>query len=180
MNSRATALAGFIVLSCSMAAPIIASAGNSDYVAKDVIKHFATSVNHGSARGICVGTAHECAKARLETRAKAFDLLITFNKNSESLTRRAQNNLSEFARALKDPRLARAVFSIEGHTDASGSDKYNLALSKRRANVVRQFLLKLGVRPTKLTARGFGEFSPRTNNALDKANRRIEARIKLN
>lgn len=175
MKTKAMALAAVIAVSF----PVTAKAGGSDYKADDIIKHFANSVNHGAARGICVGTAQECEKARLASRPKAFDLLITFEKNSDNLTKQAQSNLSEFAAALKDPRLSRASFSVEGHTDASGSDVYNLTLSKRRANSVRQFLVSLGVKPDKLTATGFGEFSPRTKNPLDKINRRVETRIKL-
>lgn len=163
----------------AMAFPFTANAGSPDYKADDIVNHFANSVNHGAARGICVGTAQECEKARLAARPKAFDLLITFEKNSDNLTTRAQSNLSEFAKALKDPRLTRARFSVEGHTDASGSDIYNLKLSKRRAKSVKRFLVGLGVNPDKLIARGFGEFSPRTKNPLDKINRRVETRIRF-
>ena len=50
-------------------------------------------------------------------------------------------NLDEFAKALKDPRLAQGKFAVEGHTDARGSDRYNLVLSQKRAGAVVKQLL---------------------------------------
>ena len=50
----------------------------------------------------------------------------------------------------------RTSLYVEGHTDAKGSDKYNLTLSQRRANAVVRYLADKGVNPTKLEPRGFG------------------------
>jgi outer membrane protein OmpA-like peptidoglycan-associated protein len=49
---------------------------------------------------------------------------------------------------------------IQGHTDERGSNSYNLDLSQRRANAVRNYLINRGVDADRLTARGYGEDRP--------------------
>ncbi len=66
---------------------------------------------------------------------------------------------------------------IEGYTDNVGSDAFNFDLSQRRAEAVRDFLVKNGVGAERVTARGYGEASPIASN--DSAtgrqqNRRVE------
>ena len=66
---------------------------------------------------------------------------------------------------------------IEGHTDSTASDTYNLALSQRRANAVEDFLIAQGVDPTRIEARGYGEQLPVATNdtaAGRQQNRRVE------
>jgi outer membrane protein OmpA-like peptidoglycan-associated protein len=70
--------------------------------------------------------------------------------------------------------------SVEGYTDATGADAYNLILSERRANAVLDYLADKGVDASRLSAKGFGESSPiapndtRDGRAL---NRRVELRL---
>jgi outer membrane protein OmpA-like peptidoglycan-associated protein len=66
---------------------------------------------------------------------------------------------------------------IEGHTDSTASDSYNLALSQRRANAVEDFLISQGGDPTRISARGYGEQLPVATNdtaAGRQQNRRVE------
>jgi hypothetical protein len=56
---------------------------------------------------------------------------------------------------------------IEGHTDSRGSDDYNLSLSKKRAESIRQWLIKNGVEERRLTAEGKGESEPRKQESSD-------------
>ena len=66
---------------------------------------------------------------------------------------------------------------IEGHTDSTAPDAYNLALSQRRANAVEDFLIAQGVQPTRISAIGYGEQLPIASNetaAGRQANRRVE------
>jgi outer membrane protein OmpA-like peptidoglycan-associated protein len=73
--------------------------------------------------------------------------------------------------------------SIEGHTDSKGSDKYNQALSERRAAAVKAYLLKHGEidsRKDTITTTGLGESKPIADNATEKGrfeNRRVEILI---
>lgn len=65
---------------------------------------------------------------------------------------------------------------VEGHTDATGSDEYNQALSERRANTVRDALAKGGLSPTGVRAQGFGESDPIESNDTEEGrtqNRRV-------
>ncbi len=67
--------------------------------------------------------------------------------------------------------------SCDGHTDSIGTDAYNQKLSERRANAVRQWLIKCGIPASRLTARGFGEKNPVASNATAEGraqNRRTE------
>jgi outer membrane protein OmpA-like peptidoglycan-associated protein len=74
-----------------------------------------------------------------------------------------------------------ATISVEGHTDSQGSDEYNQALSERRAEAVKKYLLDHGaVKPDKVTSKGFGESRPvATNDTADgrAQNRRVEILI---
>ena len=66
---------------------------------------------------------------------------------------------------------------IEGHTDSVGSDAYNLELSQRRADAVRDFLMQNGVKAAQITTRGYGKASPVASNdtaAGRQQNRRVE------
>ena len=69
---------------------------------------------------------------------------------------------------------------IEGHTDSTGSDSYNLELSQRRAEAVRNFLTSQGISADRILARGYGESYPVTTNTTEagrQQNRRVEVVI---
>jgi OOP family OmpA-OmpF porin len=66
---------------------------------------------------------------------------------------------------------------IEGHTDSRGSAEYNLALSRRRAERVKEFLVEQGVSVERLGAFGFGLDRPVSDNESPEGrrrNRRVE------
>lgn len=156
--------------------PVAASAGEVDYTADQVVAFFAASADLGAERGICIGTAKEC-KDKGEIAASSFDLLVHFELDSDVLSEQAKANLLEFAKALKDPRLSHVKFSIEGHTDARGSDTYNQRLSVRRADAVVTFLREHGADTSRFVIKGFGEANPRAADPYDPVNRRVETRI---
>jgi OmpA-OmpF porin, OOP family len=149
------------------------------YKASDIIKHFAPKPELGQTRGLCIGTEGECNGAVAAKPARpleAFDLVVTFDYNSDTLTRAARENLNEFSKALKDPQLATSSFLVEGHTDAKGPESYNLTLSERRANAVVRYLTEKGV-TANLESRGLGKTRPRTADPFEAANRRVETRL---
>jgi OOP family OmpA-OmpF porin len=85
------------------------------------------------------------------------DLLITFKVGSADLTDQGRVNAGVFAKALKVvPQLADARFKLSGYTDASGDKDKNIALSQRRAEAVKAFLISSGVDGARLTAQGYG------------------------
>ncbi|MCK6187679.1 MULTISPECIES: OmpA family protein [unclassified Pseudomonas] len=69
---------------------------------------------------------------------------------------------------------------VAGHTDSVGPDAYNQKLSQRRADAVKQVLVKDGVAPSRVTAVGYGESRPVADNATEAGravNRRVEASV---
>lgn len=72
------------------------------------------------------------------------------------------------------------VVRIEGHTDSVGDAAYNLALSQRRAQAVRSYLVDKGVEPNRVEWVGYGATQPKASNSTPAGralNRRTEARI---
>ena len=70
---------------------------------------------------------------------------------------------------------------VEGHTDNTGSDEHNKSLSQARAESVRMALIRLGCKPERLTAEGFGSSRPVADNATPEGrqlNRRVELHLK--
>jgi outer membrane protein OmpA-like peptidoglycan-associated protein len=94
---------------------------------------------------------------RAETKeAPSIDLEIFFDYKSAEVTPKAAAVLTPLGRALSDARLADDSFLIAGHTDAKGGADYNLELSQRRAESVRQFLIaNFKVDAKKLIAKGY-------------------------
>src|SRR6185369_13219338 len=76
--------------------------------------------------------------------------------------------------APSDDKLKGSVFLVSGHTDAKGSDAYNLSLSDQRAKSVAEFLIEnFHIDPKQLVAIGFGEEKLKNReNPLAAENRR--------
>jgi OmpA-OmpF porin, OOP family len=159
------------VLLCSAA-----SAGEPAYKADEIVDMFIKSANLGEARAICVGTSDECA-VRRETPADAVNMKINFEYNSAKLTPDAAVTIGEFAKAINDERLGVASFEVNGFTDAFGTDEFNMALSKRRAETVVETLVSLGVGADRIKSNGFGEANPASSDPFAPDNRRVEALI---
>lgn len=169
-----------LTLTC-LAAPNAVAWADPSYKAADVVAHFAGRDKLGEARALCIGTETECAKAVPE-RSKpvdGFDLRVNFDFNSATLTGPARSNLDEFVRALKDPQLAASLFVVEGHTDGTGSDAFNLDLSMRRARAVVDYLAARGVGAARLEAKGYGKQKPLVPDPMASENRRVETRLRL-
>lgn len=140
--------------------------------------------------------ASEAARAEAERRAQealqalsdlaavkedARGLVITLN--GSVLFRFDEAELMPEARTRLD-QVADALLStpdrpilVEGHTDAQGSDTYNLDLSQRRADAVRAYFVERGYTPTLIEARGIGEARPVADNTTAEGranNRRVE------
>jgi OOP family OmpA-OmpF porin len=122
----------------------------------------------GTARGVAVD-ANGCPQKGSITLEG-----VTFDYNSATLTAGSLNALDDVADGLKKhPRLK---VELQGHTDNKGPDAYNLTLSQKRADAVRNYLLKDGVPPTQITAKGYGEGQPIADNATEEGrakNRRV-------
>ncbi len=71
-----------------------------------------------------------------------------------------------------------ALVEIQGHTDDSGAPPYNEQLSQRRADAVKEALMRLGIAGSRLTAKGYGQSRPLLPNVSD-ANRARNRRVQL-
>lgn len=83
--------------------------------------------------------------------------IVNFEFDSARLTPSAQRVLDQLALALQSDELGGSRIQIEGHTDAVGNEGYNLSLSQRRAQAVRDYLATKNVDPSRLTIVGKGE-----------------------
>lgn len=118
----------------------------------------------------------------LETRREARGFIVNlsdvlFDFNKASLKPGAREKLSKLAGILLAyPGSYR--LEIEGHTDAVGSEEYNLKLSQERANSVRDYLLQAGLMQNRITStRGLGKSTPVATNDTPEGrqmNRRVE------
>ena len=103
---------------------------------------------------------------------------ITFALNSADLNAQFFNALDGVSMVLKE--YDKTVVEVAGHTDSSGSDQYNQALSERRAQAVAGYLSSHGVKTQRLITIGAGEAHPMASNDTEQgrsANRRVELTI---
>jgi outer membrane protein OmpA-like peptidoglycan-associated protein len=104
--------------------------------------------------------------------------MVTFATGSAELTPQAEALLASLARALAAPELAQSRFRIEGHTDTVGDAAMNQVLSERRAEAVRDLLVRRhAIAPARLEVMGFGEAAPLVPTGDDRAeprNRRVQ------
>ena len=103
------------------------------------------------------------------------DVLFDFDKSD--IRPDAAKALADLATIIRANPRGRT--RLEGHTDSVGDDKYNQALSERRAESVKQWLVsKQQIDPSKLITKGWGETKPVAPNdteASRQKNRRLEA-----
>ena len=118
--------------------------------------------------------------AELKARETEHGLVLTlgdvlFAPNQSEPTTAALRKLSPFVTILKEQ--PQRSIRIEGYTDSRGPESYNLDLSQRRADAVRDFLVDNGISPRRITARGYGKADPVASNATlagRRENRRVE------
>lgn len=101
-----------------------------------------------------------------------------FSTGKADLKPGAQASFDRLATVLKDSPDRKIV--IEGHTDSTGAEDFNLALSQRRADAVKSYLTSQGVPAERMTAVGKGEGFPVASNDTNSGrqqNRRVEVII---
>lgn len=111
---------------------------------------------------------------REQRRAVVYDLYFDFN--SAAIRQESDSTLRDIAEVMR--RHPDWKLSIEGHTDAVASDRYNLELSGRRAAAVKEALVgSFGIAASHLTTAGYGESRPQDRNDTVEGrarNRRVE------
>jgi OOP family OmpA-OmpF porin len=103
---------------------------------------------------------------------------ILFNTGRSSFKSGITKQLDAIAAIMnKNPK---ATFMIGGHADSTGSEAINFKISNKRANAVRDYLVKKGVNASSLSVKGFGEAFPTDSNktrAGKAKNRRVEIKV---
>lgn len=100
---------------------------------------------------------------------------IEFGFNSFEINSNSKAYLDKVGEMLISQNYRNKRLIIEGHTDAKGSDGYNLYLSERRAHAVSDFLTKYyGISPTRFKVTGLGKSRSLTRDPYDGKNRRVE------
>jgi outer membrane protein OmpA-like peptidoglycan-associated protein len=85
------------------------------------------------------------------------------------------NRLAAFLKKHPDIKI-----EISGHTDSIGTEQYNLILSQKRAESVKNYLIELGCKANQLISKGYGSMKPIADNSSEKGrkqNRRVEFKV---
>ncbi len=99
----------------------------------------------------------------------------TFKLGSAELPELLRQQLDRFAEVLRGKRGSGRVVRIEGHADATGTEEINLPLSQKRADAVRDYLVKNGADAAMLKAVGMGSKALKVvNDPAAPENRRVE------
>lgn len=105
---------------------------------------------------------------------------LEFTENSSELAFSAKPKLDYLIRFLKNYPMF--TICIKGHTDSDGSEDYNIKLSQRRANQIKDYLCKIGeIDPLRVVAEGYGEtrpLVPNDNEENKRKNRRVEFELR--
>jgi len=110
-----------------------------------------------------------------------FDSGILFDIDSYELKPATQTNAKKLAGTLN--KYDDTEIRVLGHTDNTGTDSYNLALSKKRATAVKDYLIGQEVASSRLAMQGLGETDPIATNETTEGrtlNRRVEIVIVAN
>ncbi|MGN6265460.1 MAG: OmpA family protein [Ginsengibacter sp.] len=110
-----------------------------------------------------------------------FNEKILFAFSKSDLSDSAKMNLDKLATALTN--YPNTNIEIQGHTDSRGTEEYNMGLSLRRANAVRDYLVSKGIDGSRMTVKGYGESAPAYTNDTPEGmaqNRRVEFLITAN
>ncbi|WP_340588154.1 OmpA family protein [Erythrobacter alti] len=103
---------------------------------------------------------------------------VTFAVDSTTISPQMRTTLDGVAQSMID--YPNSLIDVMGHTDSTGSDQYNLDLSRRRAESVANYLVSRGVARARIETIGYGEQYPVADNTTVSGrsqNRRVEIRI---
>ncbi len=110
-----------------------------------------------------------------------FNEKILFAFSKSDLGDVAKTNLNKLVTVLNN--YPNTNIEIQGHTDSRGTEEYNMGLSLRRANAVRDYLSSQGIVSSRMTVKGYGETAPAYSNDTPEGmaqNRRVEFLITAN
>ncbi|MEI9909282.1 MAG: OmpA family protein [Bacteroidota bacterium] len=110
-----------------------------------------------------------------------FNSKILFGFDQSALTADARTNLAKLVAILQ--KYPDTNIEVQGHTDNTGTNKYNQKLSEQRASAVSDYLSGNGIASSRLNIKGFGETAPKYVNTTEEGqaqNRRVEFLVSAN
>ena len=145
-----------------------------DSTAKAKEISFLDSVRNRKSRSLSLGEREQIAEIA-STKPK-IDLEIQFDYNSADISKTSLTAVQELGKALSNPSLKGSTFVVAGHTDAVGSEPYNLDLSERRADTIKHYLVeKYGIAGNDLVTVGYGKTKLKdAGNPTAPINRRVQ------
>lgn len=124
--------------------------------------------------------ALEMARGKLLYKVVLSDVASQFGLNKSEIADEARAKLDELATRLKNEN-GNVYLEIEGHTDSSGDEEYNLVLGNRRAEAVRRYLnMQHGIPLHRMSVISYGESRPLADNGTREGrsqNRRVEVKV---
>jgi outer membrane protein OmpA-like peptidoglycan-associated protein len=150
----------------------------------------------GGASGAVIGNIMDKQAQKIETAVPGAEverigegILINFDENSgvnfatnkADLTATSKANLDKVVNVFLE--FPDTNILVQGHTDSTGSEAYNLELSKKRAKSVADYLQSKGVAANRLSIEGLGQSMPRFDNDTAEGrskNRRVEIAVVAN
>lgn len=106
---------------------------------------------------------------------------VYFDSEKYNLNAKSQETLNKLAGIFKE--YPNTNILVEGHTDNTGSDSYNLTLSKNRAQAVTNYMVSNGLDKGRFDTKWYGEAQPKYDNTTAEGrskNRRVELAIVAN
>jgi outer membrane protein OmpA-like peptidoglycan-associated protein len=177
-------------------AQLLADQANKDRLAAEAARNAAmaqTQVAQSDAeRARLAAQQAEAEKQQMRQRLLAqLNMILATRDSARGLIVNMSDVLFDFDKATLKPgareKLAKVSgivlaypglkLAVEGHTDSVGSDEYNLTLSEKRANAVRDYLVSNGLNDGTITAQGLGKSNPVATNDTNEGralNRRVE------
>lgn len=110
-----------------------------------------------------------------------FNSNVLFDVDKSNLTPDSENTLNKLVTVLD--KYPDTDIELQGHTDNTGSEKYNQTLSEKRAKSVSAYLKEKGIAAKRINVKGFGESIPKYDNETESGrskNRRVEFLISAN
>lgn len=108
--------------------------------------------------------------------AVTFKADFMFDVNSSVIKPGAYQEIDRVANVLN--KYPQTRIRIEGHTDSTGSEDYNLRLSQQRAEAVKNALVIRGIDPARIETIGLGESSPIADNTTE-VGRQMNRRVRV-
>jgi len=104
---------------------------------------------------------------------------VLFDVDSAIVKPQAQDSLDDAAQVFQE--YKKTAIIVQGHTDSTGTEEHNQALSERRAQSVVAYLTGKGIDPARMAPQGYGEGQPIADNASTDGrakNRRVDLLLK--